>query len=651
LLVLAGAGSGKTRVITRKIAFLIRHCHMNPAHIAAVTFTNKAAREMKGRIGQLIRKETSRGLQVSTFHTLGLRIIRQEMETLGLKHGFSIFDNHDSTALLTELLRSSSVDQTDLASKVLAQISRWKSALVEPKQALAAAHNDAGVAMAAKLYEQYNQHLRTCNGVDFDDLIMLPVSLFRTRPDILLSWQGRIRYLLVDEYQDTNATQYEMVKLLAGEQQAFTVVGDDDQSIYAWRGAQPENLALLQQDFPRLKVIKLEQNYRSMGRILKAANHLIRNNSRPFEKALWSELGHGEELKVLCAENEADEAEKTIGRISHHRFMNRTRWNDYAILYRSNHQSRLFEKALREQDIPYRLSGGTSFFSYSEVRDIMAYLRLLVNQEDDNAFLRIVNTPRRGIGPGTVEKLAGWAGSRKTSLFSASFDMALTQHLGTRAIERLLDFATWLGKLSEQAEGDDPISSVRQLVRDIDYADWLETSSKDPKTAERRMKNVNELVDWLEHMHRQDERSGSLADLVTRMTLIDMLDRNDNDENDNSVQLMTIHAAKGLEFSHVFLVGMEENILPHKNSIELDDVEEERRLAYVAITRARETLTFSRVLKRSRYGEVSRCEPSRFLSELPQEDLRREGQQQDVEANTATGKQTLKSLRELLQQT
>ncbi|MCG6935771.1 MAG: UvrD-helicase domain-containing protein, partial [Proteobacteria bacterium] len=417
-LVLAGAGSGKTRVITHKVAYLIRDCGIDPRHIAAVTFTNKAAREMKSRVTKLLGNEATRGLRISTFHTLGLEIIRHELKALGYKPGFSIYDNTDSAALLRELMTKAFGDHGNQAEQMLWRISAWKSALTSPDQALAEAAGDAVSVAAARLYEAYNHHLKTYNAVDFDDLIMLPVQLFRTQPTTLEQWQNRIRYLLVDEYQDTNVTQYELVRQLVGVRGNLTAVGDDDQSIYAWRGARPENLAQLQDDFPRLAIIKLEQNYRSTGCILQAANALIDNNPHVISKRLWSELGFGEPVRILRTRNEEHEAEQVVSELLHHRFIHRTGYADYAILYRGNHQSRLFERMLREHDIPYYLSGGLSFFAYAEIKDIMAYLRLIANPDDDNALLRIVNTPRREIGPGTVEKLANYAAHQGHSLFA-----------------------------------------------------------------------------------------------------------------------------------------------------------------------------------------------------------------------------------------
>ncbi len=649
LLVLAGAGSGKTRVITQKIAYLIQSCGINAQHIAAVTFTNKAAREMKERVGQLLQGKEGKGLRVSTFHTLGLDIIRRELGTLGYKAGFSIFDANDSAGLIRELLRKEAAGE-EMEKEVQRHISNWKNAFVTPEQALATAE-DALAHAAAILYEAYNRHLKAYNAVDFDDLIMLPVLLFENHSEVLERWQQRIRYLLVDEYQDTNATQYRLVKLLIGQLGRLTVVGDDDQSIYAWRGAQPENLALLKEDFPRLNVIKLEQNYRSMGRILKAANQLIDHNPHVFEKKLWSDLGYGEPLKVVIAADEQDEALKVASAIIHLRLQHKVDYKDCAILYRGNHQSRLFEKALREHRIPYVLSGGNSFFSHTEVKDIMAYLQLLVNPDNDTAFLRVVNTPRRELGAATIEKLGAYATMRGISLFAASFEVGLREHLSERAMERLSRFTHWLVDIGDRGRRGDAVKAARDLVRDIDYQSWLNDSSKDLKQAERRMQNVEELLGWLQRMADDPENATEdLTDMVARISLMDILERQNEEEDGDHVRMMTLHASKGLEFPHVYLVGMEEELLPHRVSIEEDNIEEERRLAYVGITRAQKTLTMTLATRRRRAGELVRCEPSRFLNELPEDDLSWEGKGVEVpeEVRQERGKAHLANLKGLL---
>ena len=652
LLVLAGAGSGKTRVITRKIAWLVQEAGLSPRHITAVTFTNKAAREMKARVGELLSGRESRGLSVSTFHTLGLNILKKECRAAGLRPGFTIFDSLDSEHLVKELLLREEPDREHL-DRARWQISAWKNDLLSPQQALEQATDAAAEQRHANLYEAYQRALQAYNAVDFDDLIRLPAALFREQREILERWQNRIHYLLVDEYQDTNSAQYELVKLLTGIRQALTVVGDDDQSIYAWRGARPENLARLKQDFPRLKVVKLEQNYRSTGHILGAANALIAHNPHVFEKRLWSELGPGDPIRVLQCRDEEQEAERVVSEIIHQKFMHKRAYGDFAILYRGNHQSRIFEKLLRLHNVPYFISGGTSFFSRTEVKDVMAYLRLLANPHDDAAFLRVVNTPRRQIGPGTLEKLTAWASERKVPLLEAVDDLGLEQALSPRSLEHLRRFAQWVWHLSRLAHEEAPVATVRQLLRDIDYEEWLYQTSANDKAAQRRLENVEELVAWLEKL-QSDEMKGeteTLAEMVSHLALMDILERQEEESADDRVSLMTLHAAKGLEFPVVFLVGMEEELLPHRTSIEEENIEEERRLAYVGITRARRLLHLTCARRRRKGGETVECEPSRFLSELPAQMLEWEGreQEQDAEKKKARGKAHLANLKAMLE--
>ena len=647
LLVLAGAGSGKTRVITEKIAHLIRNQGLAARHVAAVTFTNKAAREMKQRVGKLLSADAARALRVSTFHTLGLNILQREGAVLDLRPGFSIYDGRDAQALLGELLKREAIDK-DYVQRVQGRISAWKNDLLDPQTVLAEAREPLDVAAAAA-YGAYEKQLRAYNAVDLDDLIALPVRLFREHEAIRDRWRGRIRYLLVDEYQDTNGAQYELVKQLAGIRQALTVVGDDDQSIYAWRGARPENLGRLQDDFPSLNVIKLEQNYRSTARILHAANRLIAQNPHVYEKRLWSELGRGDPIRVVECAHEQAEAERVVTGIVHHKFQHRAGHGDYAILFRGNHQAKMFEKILREQGIPYALSGGQSFFDYAEIKDLMAYLRLVANPKDDAAFLRIANVPRREIGPGTLEKLSVYAGRRGVCLLDAAFELGLEQDLGARPLSRVRDFAQWIRDLHARAERHAPPTLLRAVIDESGYEDWLREQYDGP-VAERRIGNLNDLRAWIEKLHDKAEGGADLADLVAKITLLDMLDRADGDEAGDRVALMTLHAAKGLEFPHVFLVGFEEGALPHRSSIDDGSIEEERRLAYVGVTRARKTLTLTYCKRRRRYGEWEPCDPSRFLGELPEEDLEFEGggRPVDPEVRQERGRAHLANLKELL---
>ena len=620
-LVLAGAGSGKTRVIINKIAHLISQCGYLPKQIAAVTFTNKAAREMHERVAHSIGKEQSKGLTISTFHTLGFEILKREHKLLGFKSGMTLFDEHDQLALLKHLLPEKVAEDKDLLKALVSTISNWKNDLLSPEMAVHHCKSERD-RVFSHFYKLYQNQLKAYNALDFDDLIMLPVLLFRQFPEALAHWQQKIRYLLVDEYQDTNTSQYELIKLLVASHKNFTVVGDDDQSIYSWRGAKPENMQRLREDFD-LKVIKLEQNYRSSQRILHCANILIDNNEHIFDKRIFSELGEGEKLNVIEAKNEEHEAERIVGEIIAHRFSKKTKYKDYAILYRGNHQSRLLEKLLMQNRIPYKISGGTSFFSRTEIKDMMAYLRLVVNQDDDAAFLRIVNTPKREIGAATLEKLGLLANEKQVSLFEAIFDFELIHRLTPKPYQALQDFAHWIVEIADQAERSDPIDAIKDLLAKIQYEAYLYETAVSPKAAEMQSRNVQTLFEWVQSMleGNEIEEPMNLVQVVNRLTLRDMLERGEDDDEADQVQLMTLHASKGLEFPHVFLIGMEEGILPHQTSLDEDNVEEERRLAYVGITRAQQTLTFSLCKERRQYGEIIKPEPSRFLLELPQDDL------------------------------
>ncbi len=648
LLVLAGAGSGKTRVITEKIAYLVQQG--TPArNIAALTFTNKAAREMKERVSRLLDDQQSRGLRVSTFHSLGLDILRKEYKSLGYKAGLTLFDEQDKLTLLRNLIAHGSMDwDIDVVEIYNKQIGDWKNAFITPEHAISQATDET--LLVAHLYADFNRNLKAYNAIDFDDLILLPVVLFQQHPKVLEKWQNKIRYLLVDEYQDTNITQYELVRLLAGNLGRFTVVGDDDQSIYAWRGAHPENLAQLEKDYSRLQVIKLEQNYRSAGRILKVANHLIANNPHTFEKKLWSNLGFGEPLKVMAHKDDRTEAAQIVSEIIHHKFRHGGNYSDYAILYRGNHQSRLFERSLRENNVPYFISGSTSFFAYSEIKDILAYLRLFVNPDDDAAFLRIINTPRREIGPNTLEKLGAYANERHISLFAACNELGLSRVLAERPVQRLTKFTDWVMQTAQQMEQGDTFQTIDQFIEQINYTAWLQENSKTQASAERKQKNIEDLLEWLKRIANKDPSvEKPLAEIISQVLLMDILERNQEQEAGDQVSLMTLHASKGLEFPHVFLIGVEEELLPHQASIESDNIEEERRLTYVGITRAQQTCSLSYCTHRKRYGEVVECEPSRFLAELPEDDLEWPNKKQlEPEVIKQRGKANLASLKSML---
>lgn len=647
LLVLAGAGSGKTRVIIEKINHLIKTGAYLPENIAAITFTNKSAKEMLARLPMKGKKKSLPW--ISTFHTLGLRILRRNARELGYKPGFSILDGRDSQAILSDLLRKETVEQQDIVRTVQHKISSWKSDLIAPqRKSPPPADPDPQTALAWACYPEYCDTLVAYNTVDFDDLIVRPIQLLRENPDVLDRWQEEIQYLMIDEYQDTNSAQYELVKLLVGERERFTVVGDDDQSIYAWRGAKPENLMRLQADFPRLKVVKLEQNYRSMGTILKVANTLIANNSHIFEKKLWSEHGQGDAVRVFRAKSEHDEVEYVSNQILHQRMVRGNHFKDYAVLFRSNHQARLFEGALRERNIPYILSGGKSFFDYGEIKDLICYLRAATNPSDDNAILRIINTPRRAIGAATIKTLVAAAASRDLNLMDASKDSECMSVLSERAAKNVTEFFDWLTTVHQRTESDSPLYLTKLIIADVAYRDWIEKIADGESDMTRKNENLDELLRWIERIERKTP-DAHLSDAIASLTLFDILDRQEDDSDADCVSLMTLHAVKGLEFPHVFMVGFEENILPHRNSVEADTVEEERRLAYVGITRAQKTLTLSFASQRQRYGETTDCDPSRFLDELPADDLHWEGVAVEHARDEKTAADTLSSLRQMLQ--
>ena len=615
LFVLAGAGSGKTRVITEKIAYMITGAGYAPQHIAAITFTNKAAKEMQERIGAMLGKGQTRGLTVSTFHSLGMRMLREEAAHAGYKTNFSILDASDSGRIVSELLGSSGREQVFKAQH---QISLWKNELATPEQAFQAA-GDEWQQHIARVYASYQETLGHYQAVDFDDLIRLPVLLLEQNSDLRLKWQRRLRYLLVDECQDTNACQYRLLRQLTGLEGMFTAVGDDDQSIYAWRGADMENLRLLQQDYPQIKVVKLEQNYRSAGRILRVANQVIANNPKLFAKTLWSQLGEGDPVKVIACSSEENEAEYVAGEIARMKLAggDKARYADFAVLYRGNHQSRPFETALRQAHIPYRVSGGQSFFDKAEIKDILAYMRLLANSSDDPAFLRAATTPRRGIGDTTLGRLNHYAKIHGCSLFQAASQPEALAELNAKSRDTLQSFAALIDGFRRRAAKEDAGSLIRELLDTIGYENHLYQSEESSRAAESRWRNVEDLADWLE---RKGSEGKNLIELSQTIALITLLEGRDDAETD-AVTLSTLHASKGLEYPQVFLVGCEEGLFPHAESLEEGNLEEERRLMYVGITRAKWRLTLTHCTKRKRQGSWQFPEPSRFIDEMPQDDL------------------------------
>lgn len=648
LLVLAGAGSGKTRVITQKIAYLIETCGYSPKSICAVTFTNKAAQEMRARVGTILPAAKRRGLKVATFHTLGLSIIKKSIALCGLKTGFTILDSEDCLQILRSFVPPAKASERDHLLQLQQHISRWKNDLLAPEEVLKLEPNSALFLDAASIYPQYQNSLRAYNAVDFDDLIRIPVQLFRQEPEVLEYWQNKIRHLLIDEYQDSNTSQYILVKLLTGLRAHFTVVGDDDQSIYAWRGARPENLAQLQEDYPALKIIKLEQNYRSTGRILQAANHLIANNPHVFTKKLWSELGEGDMLRVICCKDEQDEAEQVVADMISHKLQSRTNYGDYAILYRGNHQSRIFEKILRQHGLSYKISGGESWFAKAEVKDIFAYLKLLCNEADNAAFLRVINTPKRGIGDASLDVLGNYAQSREQALYSCCDHLALSNTIADKPRQALQEFKQWMETIKANMINQPVVEVLKQMVDETGYEAYLYSQTDSPAKAQKRMDNVWELIAWVGRLlEKKPERS--LADVINTMILIDILEQSEQ-QNTDTVQLMTLHAAKGLEFPFVYLVGMEEELLPHRVSIEDEQIEEERRLAYVGITRAQKALCMTLAKQRKRAGEMQDCEPSRFLEELPENSLEwygRQGERNEAQSK-ALAQSHLAGLKNLL---
>ena len=631
-LVLAGAGSGKTRVITQKIAYLINECGYDAKGIIALTFTNKAAREMAERIRQSVTKPRLKGLTISTFHALGVRFLREEAVQAGLKPGFSILDSTDALSVIQELLATT--DKGRLRS-VQQQISLWKNGLIMPDDAERIAETPDEMD-AARLYRNYDATLRAYQAVDFDDLIVIPAALMAQNAEVRERWQRRCRYLLVDEYQDTNVCQYQLVRQLTGLRDMFTAVGDDDQAIYAWRGATIENLAKLPKDYPALKLIKLEQNYRSVATVLDAANQVISRNPNIFGKKLWSTLGKGEPIQVVVMDNEESEAESVGMRISASRFERNAQWKDYAVLYRGNHQGRLFEQTFRELRIPYVIAGGQSFFDKAEVRDIIAYLRIVANEQDDPAFIRAVTTPKRGIGQATLTALGDLATHLNCALFEAVDDELAASRIGARQLEPLKTFAAFIRNIQWRAgrgktdgaaatPAEDAGHLLDELLKYIDYERYL-YDTQEERGAQTRWQNVLELVNWLKRKAQDDGLT--LAQLVQHIALITMLERSEDDEDPDAVRLTTIHASKGLEYPYVHMVGVEEGLLPHfgkddeygdanKDAELLETrIQEERRLMYVGITRAQFHLTLTWCKKRRKAREDLIREPSRFIGEM-----------------------------------
>ncbi|MGX5729640.1 UvrD-helicase domain-containing protein [Pseudoxanthomonas beigongshangi] len=614
LLVLAGAGSGKTRVIIEKIAHLITSGRMPAKRIAAITFTNKSAKEMRERLGKRLKSDVTDGLTVCTFHALGLKFLQIEHAAAGLKRGFSIFDADDAAAQIKDLMTGAKPDAIDAAKNL---ISRAKNAGLSPEEAMAAARS-AREQEAASLYARYQARLSTFNAVDFDDLIRLPVQILEGNEDIAKAWRERIGYLLVDECQDTNDAQYRLLKQLAGPRGDFTCVGDDDQSIYAWRGANPDNLLEMAKDYPKLEIIKLEQNYRCSNRVLRAANALIANNPHEHLKKLWSDQPDGDRIRVWECRDSEHEAEKVAAEISFLHTAREAPWSDFCILFRGNHQSRVLEKALQLLRVPYHLTGGTAFLERQEVKDALSWLRLVANPDDDTAFLRAVQSPKREVGTTSLAKLAEMAQQGGMPMSRAAESMTVLKALPARAANGLSAFNDVIRDLRDHTRTLSAKDLLLRLIERSGLLADLRAQSKDQAGFERRRANLDELADWFDG----GPRGGNVGDLAAQLAL---LSRNDKDDGGNQVRLMSLHAAKGLEFRYVFIVGCEDGTLPHEISVEEGNLAEERRLMYVGITRAKQALWLSHSRETRRFGERIRLMPSRFLDELPAAELQRDG--------------------------
>ena len=621
-LVLAGAGSGKTRVIITKISYLLKNNLAHPSEILAVTFTNKAAKEMRERLAKQVSDNAASQLTISTFHALGRIILKEQSSLLRLGRNFSIFDDADTFKIIKQIITNEYPMLKNSASNeyidgICHKISMYKGELKTPK---ALANDPTCDSIVQGIYQKYNDYLRACNAVDFDDLIFIPTRLLLLKKEIREYYQKRFKYILVDEYQDTNQTQYVLLMCLVASNQRFTVVGDDDQSIYSWRGARPENIKQLTLDFPELKVIKLEQNYRSTSRILRCANSIIANNPHIFEKTLYSGLRDGDKIKVVTCSDSDHACEYIASEILGQHFDDKNSWSHYAVLYRSNSQARDMEKALLSAHIPCKVTGDTSFFSRMEVKDILCWCRLLNNPKDDAALLRVINIPHRGIGAQSIKVLTDLSHKYNRCLYDCACSTEVKTLLNKSQYDALLGFLGLLVGLRQKLINKQDLEVCQKLLEIINYEQYLKQDSSE-NAFEWRLKNVQTLMSWIEELvSGQRDAPMSFGEAIERLGLREMMDKRP-DEDDNAVQMMTLHAAKGLEFPNVFLLGMEEGILPHRTSIEENNIEEERRLAYVGVTRAQTKLTMVLAQQRKQGGGVTIQEPSRFINEMPQEDL------------------------------
>ena len=609
VLILAGAGTGKTRVITMRITYLL-HEGVSPDAVLAVTFTNKAANAMRERVGTMVERAKAKRLTICTFHALCVRILRQDIERLGYKTNFAIYDEGDQLGLIRKIISRISAKNEKLDPQLARNlISRAKN------QHWKLAESATDNSLLAAVFERYQEELKAANAVDFDDLLILTVRLLETNPDVTKKWQERFQYLMIDEFQDTNRLQLELVRYLGCRHRNVCVVGDDDQSIYGWRGAEIANILEFEAHFPDPKIIKLEQNYRSSTAILGLANSIIRHNPRRRPKLLWSEKGIGQNVKIVAVPDDREEANYVVSELQKQQLEAAELWKRFAIIFRMNAQSRLFEEQLRRLQIPYRIIGGRSFFERREVKDLLAYLACLANPHDDLNLLRIINTPARGIGASTIEIVVAESNQAKTSIFATLQSPGFHELLSAKTKTAVHGFIELIDRYETQIHQPlvELATIAMALLQEIRYPEELRRSCKTPEEALNREENVRELVRTLADYQRRSTEglSGFLAEVA--------LDREREEETDtdkDGVTLITFHAAKGLEFPHVFLIGIEEGILPHDRSKLEGNLDEERRLFYVGITRAMQTLTITHCANRNKYGGSVPCHPSSFLKDL-----------------------------------
>lgn len=614
LLVLAGAGSGKTRVITTRVAYLLSQGVPSGA-VLAVTFTNKAAREMRERAMQMLKGSNVKAPLISTFHSLCMNILRREIDKLGYRRDFTIYDTSDQQSLVRNLLAEIKYeDKSFKPESILERISLAKNEMPLPRSAKKDEPDDLEVISDA-VYPKYREAMQTLNAVDFDDLLLLTLQLFRDHPDVLAKYQERFQYLMVDEYQDTNRIQYQVVRLLAGRRKNLCVVGDDDQSIYGWRGANLGNILDFERDFPGTVVVRLEQNYRSFSNILHAANGVIKNNKKRMEKALWSEKGDGPKVNIFRAEDTEDEAQWVADRIELLKFEKSIPYDDIAIIYRANLFSRPFEEALRRKRIPYTVVGGTSYFDHREIKDLACYLKICANPRDDLSLLRVVNVPKRGLGPAALGRLVAFAKEQKTTLLSACRRAGEIDDLADRVRQNAIDLANLIDRYTAQFSMHKDMGMVfRMLIEEINYREYLHDLHKNPQTVIKRIEGYEDFISSLT-CYEKAEQSPTLHGFLESLALTDMLQQKE-EKTTFGVTLISFHSSKGLEFPVVFIAGVEEDILPHKKSG--GDIEEERRLFYVGITRAMKELYITHTAHRLKYGKSAPSTPSRFLEEIPE---------------------------------